>query len=307
MIGVAEGFATIIAVIALGSLLAHRKFLTYDSQVMLARLAFFVASPALLLTVVADADLRGVFSTALVASVSGVAVVMVLYLALGRFIRRRTAAERTIGTLCAMYVNAGNLGLPIAAYVLGDAALVAPVLMLQLLVLQPAALAVLDHTTSTGGFSPWKLFTRTASNPMTVGAMLGLILAAAGVSLPTIVRAPIDLVAAMAVPAMLLAYGVSLRLGPRPGSGVGLGEMTFMVALKLVLQPAVVYLVGHFLLGMEGHALFSVTVLAALPTAQNVFVHATRYGQGVALARDVIAVTTVGSVPVIALITALLT
>lgn len=56
--------------------------------------------------------------------------------------------KTVIGTLCSMYVNAGNLGLPIATYVLGDAALVAPVLLLQLLLLQPVAMAVLDHSTA---------------------------------------------------------------------------------------------------------------------------------------------------------------
>ena len=53
-----------------------------------------------------------------------------------------------IATFCGAYVNAGNLGLPIAAYALGDAALIAPMLLVQLLVLQPSGLAVLDGLTS---------------------------------------------------------------------------------------------------------------------------------------------------------------
>ena len=67
-----------------------------------------------------------------------------------------------IGTLCSAYVNAGNLGLPIAAYVLGDAALIAPMLLMQLLVLQPVALAVLDTVTSRAAFSSRRLLARTA-------------------------------------------------------------------------------------------------------------------------------------------------
>ena len=56
-----------------------------------------------------------------------------------------------IGALASSYVNAGNLGLPVAAYVLGDAAFVAPTLLLQLLVLQPTALAALDADVRGGG------------------------------------------------------------------------------------------------------------------------------------------------------------
>jgi predicted permease len=64
--------------------------------------------------------------------------------------------------------------------------------------------------------------------------------------------------------------------------------------------------VAHFVLGLSGHALLAVVVCSALPTAQNIFVHATRYDRAVTLARDTILITTLGSVPVILLITLLL-
>jgi malonate transporter len=48
-------------------------------------------------------------------------------------------------------------------------------------------------------------------------------------------------------------------------------------------------------------------VTAALPSAQNIFVHATRFGRAELLARDAIFLTTIGSGPVIAVITVLLT
>ena len=48
------------------------------------------------------------------------------------------------------------------------------------------------------------------------------------------------------------------------------------------------------------------TVIAALPTAQNVFTHAVRYNQGVVLARDAIFLSTVLAVPALILIAALL-
>ena len=48
------------------------------------------------------------------------------------------------------------------------------------------------------------------------------------------------------------------------------------------------------------------TVLSALPTAQNVFVIASRYDRATLLARDAIFVSTLASVPVVLLVTALL-
>lgn len=305
MQGLLEGFATIGAVIGLGVLLAHIKVLDVPAQLMLSRLAFFVASPALLFTVLAEADVTEVLSRTLVASAAGVVVSATLYLLLAGLVWRRAAGHTVIGTLSSAYVNAGNLGLPIAAYVLGDAALIAPTLLMQLLVMQPLALAVLDTVTARTPFSPRRLVARTVTNPLTVGTLLGVVVALTGVDLPGAVTEPLDLVGGMAVPAVLLAYGVSLRLGPRPGGGGSATELAVIAALKLVVQPAVGYLVARFALGLDGLPLLAVTVTAALPTAQNIFVHATRYDRATVLARDAIFVTTILSVPVLFVIVAL--
>jgi malonate transporter len=57
---------------------------------------------------------------------------------------------------------------------------------------------------------------------------------------------------------------------------------------------------------VDGHALLAIVVTSALPTAQNIFVHATRYNRATILARDTILITTIGAVPVIFLVAALL-
>ena len=56
--------------------------------------------------------------------------------------------ETVIGAFGSAYVNAGNLGLPIAAYALGNASLIVPMLLTQMLILQPAGLMALDLATS---------------------------------------------------------------------------------------------------------------------------------------------------------------
>jgi predicted permease len=124
--------------------------------------------------------------------------------------------------------------------------------------------------------------------------------------MPTYVYAPIELVAGMAVPAVLIAYGASLRLGPLPGRGAPPAELALVTALKLVAQPLAAYLVGRAL-GLDGAALLAVAVTGALPVANNRFVIASRYGRQQILARDATFVTTIGSVPVIVAITGLLT
>ncbi len=306
MQGVFEGFATIGVVIALGALLGHVGFLDLDAQMLLTRLSFFVASPALIVTVLDHADVAGVLSANLVATFTGFLAASVLYLVAARLVWRHDLGDTVIGMLSSSYVNAGNLGLPIAAYVLGDAALVAPTLLMQLLVLQPLALAALDHASSSSSFSIGRALLQPVTNPLTVGSIVGVLLAVTGLTLPGGVREPLQLVGDMAVPSMLLAYGVSLRLGPRAGHGTSLVEIGWITVLKLVVQPATAYAVARFALGVGDAELLAITVLAALPTAQNIFVHATRYGHAEVVARDSIFVTTLLAVPAILVIAAVL-
>lgn len=306
MIGVVEGFVTIGAVIAVGYVLARLDILGSSSQPVLARIAFYVASPALMITVLGSTDLSVIFSANLVASIGSVVVVAVLWLLAARLVWHRNAGDTVIGTFCAGYVNAGNLGLPIAGYVLGDVSLVAPMLLTQLILLQPAGLAVLDVVTSPERVSPARLLTRPLRTPLTVGSVLGVLISAFDVQLPALVSAPLTLLGGLAIPAMLIAYGVSLRLGPRPGSGEPWSQLGYLTLLKLVVQPVSAFLLARFALGLDGPAVFAVTLIAALPTAQNVFTHAVRYQQGVVLARDAVFATTVLSVPAIVVIAALL-
>ena len=302
MEGVVLGFATIVAVIGVGALVAHLGIVDLGAQQVLSRIAFFVASPALLLTTVAEADTHGVLSRSLVATAVGVVVPAAVYIGVAWWRWRRSVGERVIGALASSYVNAGNLGLPVAAYVLGDAALVAPTLLLQLLVLQPLALAVLDADVRGHRPTLRHMMIRPFTNPLTIGTLIGLLLSITGWQLPPIVLDPIELIGAMAVPGMLLAYGIALRLGPGFGGDVPTGELALTSSLKLAVQPLVAYAVAHLALGLSGHALLAVVVCSSLPTAQNIFVHATRYDRSPTLARDTILVTTVGAVPLITLV-----
>ena len=312
MQGVLAGFATIGIIIGVGFLLAQLKILDATAQGVLTRIAYYVASPALMITVLGGTDVRRLLSANLIASLASVAVAATIAVLVARLFWKRNAGDTVIAAFCSAYVNAGNLGLPIAAYALGDAALIAPMLLAQLLVLQPLGLAILDGIThvpspdiSRGRLLLIRL-SRPLRNPLAVGSLVGLALALTGIKLPVAINAPLTLVSGIAVPSMLLAYGISLRLGPRPGAGEPPIQIGTLVVLKLVVQPIAAYLIGAYAVGLVGRDLLAVTVIAALPTAQNVFTLAMRYDRGVILARDTIFVATLLSVPVILGITWLL-
>ena len=97
---------------------------------------------------------------------------------------------------------------------------------------------------------------------------------------------PFELIGATSVPGALLAFGLSLygvrvlEKGSSPRRDVALAS-----TLKIVVQPVLAYLMAHFLLGIDGHQLFAIVVVSTLPTAQNVFIYASRYRRGMVLAR----------------------
>ena len=305
MVGALQGFLTIAAVIGCGWVLADRGVLDLTAQRALVSVSFLLATPALLLTLMARTPIGPALTRGLLATALAVAVV-VPYVVWALGVARHGLGETVVGALAAGYVNAGYLGLPVATYVLGDASLVVPTLLLQVLILQPFALALLDvdAARTSGRARSTRDLLRTAAlrpvrNPITVAALAGALLSLTGTQLPAVVAAPAGLVGAAAVPTMLLAYGVSLRLGPR--LTVGDPEVVLTSVLKALVQPLAAFLIARFALGLAPAVVLAVTVTSALPTAQNVFAHATRYRRGETVARDTILLTTLAAAPVILL------
>ncbi|GGG17653.1 membrane protein [Rhodococcoides trifolii] len=307
MSGVIAGFTVIFVVIAVGYIIARAGVLGDAGEQVLGRLVFFVATPALLFETLARADLRSVFSPTLaVTSVSAFAVGAAYFA--GALVAKRHVADATVGALSASYVNASNLGIPIAVYVLGDASFVAPLLLFQILVYSPLALTLLDVSTSKAGASLRATVTAPFRNPIVLAALAGLVVAAVGLDLPDPLMQPIVLIGGASVPGALLAFGMSLygvrvlQRGTSPRRDVAVAA-----ALKMLVLPVLAWVLARFVWHLEGTELFGVVVIASLPTAQNVFIYASRYGRGVVLARDSAFVTTLISIPVIALVSALLT
>ncbi|MGC3993558.1 MAG: AEC family transporter [Propionicimonas sp.] len=298
-----SGYLTIGAVIAVGWVVAHFRVLNEAHRRMLSRLAFTVASPALLFSLVARADLSHLFSDTLVVSALAIALGAVVHLVAARlWLGRGDLAGRVIGTLCAVYTNAGNLGLPIAAYVLGDMTWMAPVMLIQVGVMQPTAMALLDLAAARrdGRRLSWVRYVSLPfRNPITVGTLAGLGLNALHLTLPDVVWAPIDMIGGVAVPAMLIAFGISLRLDPLPGRGPHVRELALVTPIKVVIHPAIALALGAWVFHLAPSDLLAVVVIAALPTAQNIYLISSRYHVRTLLARDAIFISTLASIPVI--------
>ncbi|PTL72080.1 hypothetical protein C1I63_03980 [Rathayibacter caricis DSM 15933] len=303
--GVLTGFAIIGVVIAVGYLIARFGLVPPEGRAVLSRIAFFVTTPALLFTVLSRADVTVLFSSFLLVSLSTVLIVAAVYVLASRLFFRRPLPETVIGTASSAYVNANNIGLPVAIYVLGDPQWVAPTLLLQLLLLAPTILTVLDISTS-GRTSVGAILTQPLRNPMIIASALGLLVAVTGLEVPAPVLEPFSIIGNASIPLVLMAFGMSLR-GQRPlEAGPARVEVVVASTLKSLVMPAIAWTLGRFVFQLDAEHLFAVTVTAALPTAQNIFNFASRYDRGVAVARDTALVSTVTAVPVLIAVSLLL-
>ncbi|MGV9289987.1 AEC family transporter [Streptomyces sp. NPDC003719] len=306
MQGVLTGFAVIAVVIGVGYVLGLRGHLGGQGREVLTKLAFHVASPALLFTTLAGADLSVVFSSRLLVTALSTVAVAGVFVAVGAA-RGWGVGRTTLGALCSGYVNSGNLGIPIAVYVLGDASLVAPVLLFQLVLVTPVAVTILDLSGEGGrGGSPLRRLLTPLRNPIALGSLAGVAVAASGLRVPAAVLDPITLIGNMSVPAVLLAFGISLCGSTMPLRGADRPPVLLAVALKTVGQPAVAWALASGVFGLRGAQLLDVVVTSALPAAQNLYTYASTYGVGERLARDAILVSTVVSVPVLVGVAAVL-
>ncbi|MFD5275934.1 AEC family transporter [Pseudarthrobacter sp. NPDC058362] len=308
MLGVLAGFFVVWSIIMVGWFVGRNRVLGENARPVLSALTFFVASPALLFETLSEARLEDVFAEPLLVTAVAAVTSAAIYFSVVKFWFKRTLPESLMSSMAASLANSANLGIPIAVYVLGDASYVAPLLIFQLAFFTPLFLMLLDSSTSSHRTTPLGFVVMILRNPMIVGSALGLIVAGTGWDVPALVMEPIHLIGGAAIPAMLIAFGMSLH-GTRPlqASTARRADTLLATLFKLGIQPALAYLFARFGLGMDGQALFAVVVTSSLPTAQNVFVAASRYNTGLTVAKDTVLITTIVAVPAMIGVALLLT
>lgn len=299
MFGVFEGFFGIWAIIGIGYWAAKKNIFGPEGRMVLNRLTFFIASPALLFTTIAGANPQEALGPQLFIAGISALVVFVLFHVLSRWFFKRSAAERTIGAMAASTVNAGNLGLPIALYALGDISIAAPVALFQMAIMTPVSLSMMEKATSTREAGKRSVLIRTLSNPMIIASAAGLACSIFHWMPPQLILTPIELLAGASIPAMLLGFGISL-VGSKPlqKATQRRTEVWTAVVLKLVIHPLLAWALAAWVFRLDSTGQYIAIIMAALPTAQNIFVNADRYDAGITVAKDTVLVTTILGIPV---------
>ena len=150
---------------------------------------------------------------------------------------------------------------------LGDATYSVPVLLFQLAILQPLSLICLDVQTQRVGSGVVGALKGIATNPLILASLAGVIVA----TIPETVMNPIEILGGAAVPAMLMAFGISL-VGSKPlqhGSGRRIDVM-LVLTFNLIVHPLIAWFLAAVVFQLDSAGIFMAVILGVLPTAQNV-------------------------------------
>jgi malonate transporter and related proteins len=213
----------------------------------------------------------------------GFGVAVIATFAIGMLMTRLLSggglAAMSLQAIAASWGNVGYMGVPLCIAAFGEQGL--PPAMLTVIVTAIVSMVfgvMLIELEVAAGHGPVRTFLRAAfnvaRNPLPLSIALGIAYSGSGLSLPVPVEKWIDLLGAAAAPCALFAIGLFLS---DKSVKSGLVEAGAMTVIKLLLQPALAFLILPFFVDLNSVAGKVAMLMAALPTAANAFVLARQF------------------------------
>ena len=292
--------------VAAGVTLARLRLFDARMSTGLSSYVYWIGFPALLIHSLSRVGIPDRALTLGLSAYGACALLVVaLMVALGVALRW-TREERAGGALSASLGNSAILGLPIAAAVLGpEAARVsAGVVAVDFVVVAAIGVGLLGWA---GGRSTWRSLMQALRNPIVLAAITGTAMALLALRLPDVLDRAVGAAAASGSPAALVALGVALGLTGLPAAGVPSdppteepapiprwGPIVVAAVAKLILLPIATW----FATGLVDAPLIfrlGATLMAATPTAVNVFIQTKAYSVFERGGARIVALTTAAS------------
>ncbi len=299
----------VFAIVAVGYLAGRFRVLGPDSAAALNRFVYYFALPPVLFVFPARQPIADVLNWPFIAAFLGGALATLALAAIAnRIWLRHDAATFALHGLTVVYPNTSYMGVPLFLTAFGpEGAMPAIVATLAgISVMVGGAIAVLE-TARAKGPSFGRVAREVASilirNPLLVAIALGVLASFLALPIPTPIGNFLDLMASAAGPAALFALGLSLVGRSLLGDA---GELSWVLLLKLIVQPAITYLLVAHVFEMPPMWAEGAIILAALPVGAVAFVVAQQYDCYVRRTSSAIVLSTLLSVVTISALLILL-
>lgn len=222
---------------------------------------------------------------------AGVGLLVMAVMVLAGRILGWSKAERAGAAMASGVGNSAFLALPITAAVLGaeTARLVAGAVAIDFVVLAATGVGLLGWA---AGRSVWRSTVQAFRNPVVAAALAGVVLALLDLALPEPLDRAVGMAAASGSPVGLVALGAALGLRETEGEATPTNGPVLLAALaKLVAFPLLAWLAIGLTPAPPAFQA-GATLLAAAPTAVNVFIQTRAYGVFARGAARTVALTT---------------
>ncbi len=253
---------------------------------------YWIGFPALLVHSLSRMGRPGHDLTLGLAAYAGCLAAIMGLLVLAGLALRWTREERAGTAMAAGVGNSAFLGLPVAAAVFGPeiARLGAGLVAVDFVLATALGVALLGWA---GGRSVWRSTMQAFRNPIVAAALFGAALALIGLQLPGVLDRAVGAAAASGSPVALVALGVVLGLPVEADVPAPRWSPVIAAALaKLLVLPLLVWTVVGLTPAPAAFRL-AATLLAATPTAVNVFIQTRAYNVFARGGARVVALTTV--------------
>ncbi|WP_232493394.1 AEC family transporter [Novosphingobium kaempferiae] len=264
------------------------------------RFVVYLALPALLFDIVAKSNWHELWQPHFVA-VFTLSTMAIFALTVLLHIRRSGfSADGPVLGLAAAYPNTGFLGFPLLLGALGSwsntLTLISTIIVACVLF---AGAIVLIEIRLHAGSHPLKVAAKVskslATNPLIVAPVLATFFPTTGLAVPQPVEVFLKLLGGAASPAALVGLGLFLAEPRKAAPGAGL-LTTALVAVKLMVHPAMAWLLAMWVFPLEAPVRHAAVILAMLPTGTGPFMLAEFYGREAGVTARVILISTVMSI-----------
>jgi predicted permease len=292
----------VFGLIAVGYFVAWLGYLPKGADEAISGFVFTVAIPVFVFRTLAEADFSGTSPWQLwVAYFS----VFGLLWAVGTWVTRRLfgrdARAGVVGGIAASYSNPVLIGIPLITTAYGPAGAVAVFLLIaiHMPIMMTASSLLIERANVIDGVAdraPSSLLglarvvaQRFFLNPVVVAILLGLAWHLVGRPIPELAGVVIDRLAGVAPTMALVALGMTLR---QYGVRGHVAPALVTTALKLVVMPALVFLIAVPLMHIPPIPAKAIVICAACPSGVNVYLVASRFRTGEGLASNAITLST---------------
>ena len=274
-----------------GLLLSRLRLLDGRMTQGLSAYVYWVGFPALLIHSLSRLGRPGPDLLLGLAAYAGVGLLVMAVMVLAGRLLGWSKAERAGAAMASGVGNSAFLALPITAAVLGaeTARLVAGAVAIDFVVLAATGVGLLGWA---AGRSVWRSTVQAFRNPVVAAALAGVVLALLEVALPEPLYRAVGMAAASGSPVGLVALGAALGLRETEGEATPTNGPVLLAALaKLVAFPLLAWLAIGLTPAPPAFQA-GATLLAAAPTAVNVFIQTRAYGVFARGAARTVALTT---------------